>query len=517
MTPEDRQGLAGLRGRVSGHGNRGVAVPRANWQLGDHAVVVGAGMAGLVAARVLADHFARVTVIERDCLPAGPAPRTGVPQSRHIHILLARGMAVLDQLFPGLEDELLAAGAVTIDFPGDALWLSPAGWSQRFRPGLRLVSCSRPLLEWTVRRRLTASNTVGFLEGHKATGLTANDNKAAVTGVRLRARPHPPTAAAADPTLSAALVIDASGRSSRTPEWLRELGYPAPPETTINSFLGYATRAYARPQDAMADWRLLYVQAKPPETGRMGLLLPVEGDRWMVGLAGAGRDYPPTDEAGFLQFAASLRSPIIHDAIRHARPLSPIHGYRQTDNRWRHYEQAQRRPERLIVLGDAACTFNPIYGQGLTTAALAGVTLEQCLQAHRHTQPPDLAGLARRTHRALAHTTAAVWLLATGEDLRHPTTEGARPTLRTRLMHRYLNRLGPVATGNRTVNAAFLEVANLVHPPTALFHPSVLLPTLRGATPPLRTPPVAAVWDAQGEDEATTANKEAATHRPSST
>jgi 2-polyprenyl-6-methoxyphenol hydroxylase-like FAD-dependent oxidoreductase len=505
-------------GQVTGRGNRGVAAPHAHRQVGDHAVVVGAGMAGLVAARVLADHFTAVTVIDRDRLPAGPAPRAGVPQSRHIHILLARGMALLDQLFPGLEQELLAAGAVPIDFPGDAVWLSPAGWSQRFRPGLRLVSCSRPLLEWTVRRRLAAATTVGFLEGQEATGLTADNNSTVVTGIRLRTRPHPSAAVAPDSTLPAALVIDASGRSSRTPEWLGELGYPAPPETTINPFLGYATRAYARPKDAMTDWRLLYVQANPPQTGRMGLLLPVEGDRWMVGLAGAGRDYPPTDETGFLQFAASLRSPIIHDAIHHARPLSPIHGYRQTDNRWRHYEQAQRWPERLIVLGDAACTFNPIYGQGLTMAALAGATLQQCLQAHRHSQAPDdLAGLARRTHRALAHTTAAVWLLATGEDLRHPTTEGARPTLRTRLMHRYLNRLGPVATGNRTVNAAFLEVANLVRPPTALFRPNVLLPTLRGATPALRTPPITAGLDAQGGDKAATANQETAHHRPSST
>jgi 2-polyprenyl-6-methoxyphenol hydroxylase-like FAD-dependent oxidoreductase len=335
-----------------------------------------------------------------------------------------------------------------------------------------------------------------------------DDNRTAVTGVRLRAHPHASTAAAADSTLPAALVIDASGRSSRTPEWLRDLGYPAPPETTINSFLGYATRAYARPKGAMAAWRLLYVQAKPPDTGRMGLLLPVEGNRWMVGLAGTGGDYPPTDEAGFLQFAGSLRSPIIHDAIRHARPLSPIHGYRQTDNRWRHYERLRRWPERLIVLGDAACTFNPIYGQGLTMAALAGVTLQQCLQDHQHTQPTDdLTGLARRAHHALAHTTATVWLLATGEDLRYPTTASTRPDLRTRLMHRYLNRLGRVATGNRTVNAAFLEVANLVRPPTALFRPSVLLPTLRGATP-LRTPPTAGGWDAQGEDGVATADKE---------
>jgi 2-polyprenyl-6-methoxyphenol hydroxylase-like FAD-dependent oxidoreductase len=180
-------------GRVSGHGDRSVAAPRANGQLGDHAVVVGAGLAGLVAARILADHFTRVTVIERDRLPAWPTPRAGVPQSRHIHILLARGMALLDQLFPCLEEELLAAGAVPIDFPGDALCLSPAGWSERFRPGLRLVSCSRPLLEWTVRRRLAAADTVGFLEGQEATGLTAdnNNNKVAVTGGAAPTAPPP--------------------------------------------------------------------------------------------------------------------------------------------------------------------------------------------------------------------------------------------------------------------------------------------------------------------------------------
>jgi 2-polyprenyl-6-methoxyphenol hydroxylase-like FAD-dependent oxidoreductase len=507
-----------MGGPMGGHGNRGVGAAHANRELGDHAVVIGAGMAGLVAARVLADYFARVTVVERDRLPAAPTPRAGVPQSHHIHILLAQGMALLDRLFPGLEGELLAAGAVTIDFPGDVLWLSPAGWSRRFRPGLRLVSCSRPLLEWTVRRRLTASSRVGFLEGHEVTGLTANHHQTAVAGVRLRARPRPPATATAEPTLPAALVVDASGRNSRTPEWLRTLGYPAPTETVINPFIGYATRAYARPEGANADWRLLYVQAKPPDTGRMGLLLPVEGHRWMVGLAGAGRDYPPTDEAGFLQFAGSLRSPIIHDAIRHARPLSPIHGYRQTDNRWRHYERAERWPERLIVFGDAACTFNPVYGQGLTVAALAGVTLQQCLENHRRTQPADeLAGLARRAHRALARTTAAVWLLATGEDLRYPTTEGARPSLLTRLMHRYFNRLGRVATGNRTVNAAFLEVANLVRPPTSLFRPRVLLPTLRGATLALRTPPIAAGRDAQGEEEVATTDEETAPQRPSST
>ena len=468
---------------------RGEAGPGAS-ALGDHALVVGAGIAGLVAARVLADHFTRVTVVDRDRLPSEPAPRAGTPQSRQIHILLARGMDLLERRFPGLRAELLAAGAVTIDFPGDVVWLGPGGWSERFSPGLELVSCSRPLLEWAIRRRLGASPAVRFLQGQEVTGLTADLDTDEVTGVRLRARPGARTGADPTGTLAAELIIDASGRGSRAPAWLLALGYDPPSETVIEPLIGYATRAYARPDGHQADWRMLYVQASPPESGRVGGLLPVEGDRWLVALTGYGGDYPPTDEAGFLEFARNLRSPIIYDVIQHAAPLSPISGFQQADSRWRHYERAGRRRERLIVLGDAACTFNPVYGQGMTMAALAGATLEECLRTHRRDRPEgELAGLARRAHRELARTTRTAWLLATGEDLHHPTTRGARPDLRTRLMHRYLNRLGRVMTSNRTVNAAFLDVANLIRPPAALFHPRVLGPTLRGPAHVLSAPP----------------------------
>jgi 2-polyprenyl-6-methoxyphenol hydroxylase-like FAD-dependent oxidoreductase len=400
-------------------------------------------------------------------------------------------MAVLEQQFPGLEAELLAAGAATIDFPGDVVWLGPAGWSERFRPGLELVSCSRPLLEWTIQRRLAADPAVRFLQGHEVIGLTVNEAATEVTGVHLRARPEARVDGAVPATLAADLTIDASGRSSRMPDWLRAVGYGPPRETVINPYIGYATRAYARPESQHGDWQMLYVQANPRESGRLGGLLPVEDNRWLVALSGYGRDYPPTDEAGFLEFARNLRSPIIYEAIAQARPLSPIHGFRQTSNRWRHYEQAERWPERLIVLGDAACTFNPVYGQGITMAALAGATLEACLRAHQgDVNAGGLAGLAHRAHRDLARTTRTAWLLATGEDLRHPATEGARPNLQTRLMHRYLSRLLRVMTGNQTVNAAFLDVANLVRPPTALLHPRVLIPTLRGPTHVLQTPPI---------------------------
>jgi 2-polyprenyl-6-methoxyphenol hydroxylase-like FAD-dependent oxidoreductase len=460
----------------------------------EHAIVVGASMAGLLAARVLSGHFARVTVVERDRLPEGPAFRKGVPQSRHLHALLARGAALMERLFPGLQAELRAAGAVTVAWPGDVLMLTRGGWCRRFRPGISVISCSRELLEWHVRRRLATSARIHLLQECDAVGLVPSEDGTAVTGVRVRSRPGRDPRFPAPEDLRADLVVDASGRDSRTPEWLAALGYPRPQQSRITSFLGYSSRYYAPLADFQDDWRVLFLQANPPADVRGGGLFPVEGNRWLVTLAGAGRDYPPTDDAGFLEFARGLRSPILYETIRRAQPLTPVVGYQRTDNQLRHYERLRRFPERLLVLGDAVCAFNPIYGQGMTVAAQAAVLLHHTLREQERRQPSgELAGLARRFQRRLAKANATPWLMATGEDLRVPGTEGARPDLSTRLMHRYLDRVLAVATENATVNRAFLEVLNLLRPPTRLFEPSVLVRVLRGRrmpeslAPPTRT------------------------------
>jgi 2-polyprenyl-6-methoxyphenol hydroxylase-like FAD-dependent oxidoreductase len=444
-----------------------------------HAVVIGASMAGLLAARVLGDHFPRVTVVERDRLPPGPAFRPGVPQSRHLHVLLQRGRLVLEELFPGLIAELRAAGAQDLDWPGDFLWLSPGGWGQRFRPGLQMLSLSRELLEWGVRRRLEAAGRVQFLQQCEVVALLADHGGSSVTGVRLRRRQAEEAAGGAGGVLPADLVVDASGRNSRAPRWLEELGYAPPPEVVVNSFLGYASRSYARPRDLLLDWQALFFQAQPPALARAGALFPVEGDRWIVTLAGAGRDYPPTDDDGFLAFARSLRSPILASALEHAEPLSSIAGYQRTENQRRRYERMARRPERFLVLGDAVCAFNPIYGQGITVAALDALLLADCLRRQRRRPGGEWTGLAEQFQRRLARSNATPWLMATGEDLRYPTTEGARPGPPTRLFHRYLDRLVAASTDNRWVSRVFLRVLHLLAPPTALFRPSVLIPSLR--------------------------------------
>jgi 2-polyprenyl-6-methoxyphenol hydroxylase-like FAD-dependent oxidoreductase len=435
----------------------------------DHAVVLGGSLAGLVAARVLTDHFDRVTLVERDRFPTGATFRPGIPQSRHLHVLWTRGLELLEELFPGLEKTLIHAGAVELGIPADVLWLTAAGWRDRFDV-TRMLTFSRPLLDWAVRTRLTTGGApLDVLEDHEAVGLIPRGRD--VAGVELRS----------GESIAADLVVDATGRGSRAPAWLATLGYPAPPETLVDPLLGYASRFYAIPSGFDPGWKALYLQADPPGTRRTGGLFPQEGGRWICSLSGAGRDYGPTDEKAFLDFAKGLRDPVLYEAIRDAEPLTPITGFRRTANHRRHYERLPAWPRGFVVMGDAACAFNPIYGQGMSVAAISAVELDRCLRE----SPRDLE---RRFQRRVARSGAGAWLISTGEDLRYRETEAAPTGLRTRLTNAYVDRVVAAANVDRRVCASLLDVLALSSTPVSLFSPAVLArvaaTTVRSATRP---------------------------------
>lgn len=436
------------------------------------AVVIGGSLVGLMAARVLTDYFEQVTIVERDRFPAGPQPRAGVPQARHLHVLLARGSHIIQRLFPGIDAELDAAGAPRVELGYDTAIYTRGGWAPRFHSGIFTRSVSRALLEHAVRARLLADGRVRILEGWQADALIASPDGARVTGITMQAR----GGSAETQTLDAALVVDASGRASRAPEWLQSLGYDAPQETVINAFLGYASRWYEKPAGFDVFWKDLLIASLPPYNARGGGLWEVEDGRWVVTLAGANRDYPPTDEAGFMDFARSLPVPELYDAIRQARPLGEIYGYQRTENRWRHYERLSRWPEGFAVLGDAACGFNPIYGQGMTVGAMQVEMLESCLREG------GLPGVGRRFQKKMPAVVRAAWLMATGEDFRYPATEGGRPDLPSRLVQRYVDRFQVLLAGDTGMARAFLEVTNLLQPPEALFRPAFAWRVLRGGS-----------------------------------
>jgi 2-polyprenyl-6-methoxyphenol hydroxylase-like FAD-dependent oxidoreductase len=435
------------------------------------AVVIGGSMAGMLAARILAEHFDRVTIIERDCYPDGPQPRPGLSQARHLHALLLRGREIFEKLFPGLSDELKSAGAEVVDAAYDLAWYTPGGWGIRFRSGLEMLTFSRDLLDWIVRRRLAAFTGVGFMEGMEATGLLTDAAGQNVIGVSARSRQKEKNARDMAVNIDADLVVDAGGRASKAPQWLCALGYRAPAETVVNSHLGYASRIYARPAGWQADWLGVFSQAAPPKLPRAGLIFPIENNRWIVTLGGGGGDYPPTDEAGFLEFARSLPNPLLYETIRDANPLTGISGNRSTQNRLLHYERLARQPERFIALGDGVCAFNPVYGQGMTNAALGALELDRLL---RERSSDDLGGLARDFQRRLAKVNAGCWMLATSEDHRYHGAEGGSPGLTSRVMHWYMDQVIRLSTESIPVRRLFLEVQQMLKPPTAMFGPRMI-------------------------------------------
>lgn len=446
---------------------------RGNRQVGSsqsrHAVVLGGSLAGLLAARVLADHYERVTLIERDIYPDTTATRKGIPQANHVHGLLARGREILEELFPGVQEEMIAAGAPVVDMANEIAWFTPAGWGPRFQSELKVLAFTRPLLDLHVRRRLAENSRVRILDNTEVVRLLPDGKTDRLGGVLIC-----PRASDADRRvareLRADLVLDATGRGSRTPRWLEELGYEPPEEIVIDAQLAYASRLYRIPEHFDADWHCAYVQAAPPEQKRGAILFKVEDNRWLVTLIGRGGEVPPDDELGFLKFARSLPVFTIFEAICTAEPLTPIKTHRATQNRLRRYERTTL-PENFLLLGDAVCAFNPVYGQGMTTAALGAMALSECLREAD-------GNLSRRFQKRLAKINSTPWLLATGEDYRYRETVGGAPSMTTRFMHRYMDQVVQLATHSVPVRKVLLQAFNMLTPPTALFHPRVLFPVL---------------------------------------
>ncbi len=439
-----------------------------------HAIVIGASMAGLLAARVLSDHFERVTVVERDRFPESEQARKGVPQGRHIHILLNKGASILADLFPDLFPALVQDGAIPVDRVADTSWYHFGVWKARFESNLKGYMQSRPFLEWHVRDQLMKRTNVSFIEGCEVAELCATADNSHITGVHLRY--HNPERSEED--RFADLVVDASGRGSRSPQWLTALGYGKVEESRVQVDVGYATRIYQPPKHVSPDWKVLIVFPTPSDGKRAGAIFPIEGNRWMVTLFGWSRDYPPDDETGFLAYARSLPMPDLYEAIKEAEPLTTIATHKYPANQRRHYERLSRFPEGLIILGDAACSFDPIYGQGMTAAALEASTLNTCL--HQRSSARIYGSgtdLAHGFQKAIAKVLDVPWLLATNEDFRFPETQGHRPRW-TGLLHWYTRRLFGLAASDPRTTLRSYEVLNMIKPPTALFEPRILFAVL---------------------------------------
>jgi 2-polyprenyl-6-methoxyphenol hydroxylase-like FAD-dependent oxidoreductase len=450
-------------------------------QVGDRAVVLGASMAGLLAARVLADAYAQVTVVDRDPLPEGSAQRRGVPQGHHLHALLARGQQVLEELFPGLTAALVAQGVPAGDMLANARLYLSGHRLQQAHTGLVMLCASRPVLEGQVRARVQALPNVALLDSCDIKGLAATPDGRRVTGARVRRG----EGGSAEDVLGADLVVDATGRGSRTPVWLEALGYARPARDEVRIGLGYATRNYRLPRGALGG-DLAALHGLTPKHPRGGALQVLDAGRLMVTLGGVLGDHPPTDPDGFLAFARSLRFPDIYETIRDAEPLDDPVAFRFPASVRHRYERLTRFPDGLLVLGDAVSSFNPIYGQGITVAALEALALR------RHLEP----GIRPQPHRFFADLARVVdvpWEIAAGGDLIFPGVPGRR-ALKARMVGAYMARLHAAAAHDATLAGAFVRVIGMVAPPQSLLGPGVALRVLGGS---LRAATGANVWGNQ--------------------
>lgn len=429
-------------------------------KIGDHAVVLGASMSGLLGAAVLADFYDQVTLVERDALGEGAANRRGVPQGRHPHALLARGAQTLEELFPGILDQLAADGApVWSDGDLSRLHVSFGGhrmvhWGRsplaEELPGM--YQPSRPFLEAHVRQRVSELPNVRMLDHREVLGLTATEDRRRVTGVRI----------SGGRVLPADLVVDAMGRAAHTPAFLESLGYERPPEDHIVVRTTYVSQSLRLPPEALAEEAVLISPARGRPTGMF--LGHNENDSWLFTVFGMAGRQPPRGLGGMLAFAEEFAPAHVLAALRFGEPLAPVVQHRLPSSQWRRYDKMRRFPDGLLVTGDAMCSFNPIYGQGMSVAGMEALALRSAL---RH---GDTA-LSRRYFRAASKSIGVAWRLGAGTDLAFPEVVGRR-TPATRLTQRYADWVLRACEQDAAVHAQFMRVTGLVDPPAKLFHPS---------------------------------------------
>lgn len=436
------------------------------------AAVIGGSIAGLMAARVLADHFDHVVILDRDTPPDGPQDRKCVPQGPHVHALLPAGGDALQELFPGLLEELVSAGGIVFDAGSEIRWFIGGVWRVQKTFGIPGYSQSRAFLEFYVRQHVHRLANVECRYGCEVLGLLVERSAKRVEGLRAR------TGNSAE-DLRADLVVDCSGRGSRLFTWLQEAGFGKPGERTVSIHIGYSSRIYRPPSGWKRDWVLLMISPTPPNRFKTAAIFVIEGGNWMVTLGGRCRDYPPHDEEGFLKFAREVEQPEAYELIRAAEPLTPIVVHRFPASVRLDYARLEPFPTGLLPLGDSIASFNPVYGQGMTVAALEALALRKSLRNCR-SLGFDPQQFRRNYFQEAERIVDHAWAMAAGADLNYRGAEGKRPP-GSKLTRLYMKQVLGLCAYDAEVAREWMCVAGMLKRPVALFQPRIVRRVLRHA------------------------------------
>jgi 2-polyprenyl-6-methoxyphenol hydroxylase-like FAD-dependent oxidoreductase len=440
---------------------------RGSRQLGRRAVVIGAGMGGLAAAGALARDFERVDILERDRLSPSAGSRSGTPQDRHPHGLLAGGLRALDQIFPGFKRDLAAAGAVPVSFAREVQLERPdVGVLPKRDFGISVLCATRPLIELVLRRRAEAVENIALRPASRVTGIVPAAGGDGVRGVRFV------NGSGRSETLDADLVVDASGRGAPTLTLLDALGWDRPQMTEIGVDLSYHTAVVEIPPTATPDWKLVLTQPDPPRLALHSVLVPTEDGRWIIAIADHNATSWIETWDAFLEAACSLITPTVHNALRYAEPLEGIRHYRFPVSTWKHFERLPRLPRGVLPVADAFCRFNPIHGQGMSSAAQQASLLQDVLDWAAVDSEP-IAAVQAGFMAEVASVLETPWMMSTSADLAFPQTRGQRPDnfAEAREFEAALFR---AAVADPVVHRAMIEVAQLLQPQSRLQEPDIM-------------------------------------------
>ncbi|MDB5056472.1 MAG: monooxygenase FAD-binding protein [Bacilli bacterium] len=432
-----------------------------------HAVVIGGGISGLLAARVLAGHFEKVTVFEKDNIPTDPDFRKGVPHDRQPHLMNTKGEMIISKYFPGFYEEIdkeVDEEIARLNTESFAFFQNGC-WKVHCKTRVDSHLMSRPFLEYHVRRRLQDFQNIHFLQGHHVDEWVIDKVNNRVKGISFKNQESRLENIQAD------LFVDASGRGSRMPKWLESNGYGILSEEKVEVNVAYLSQIFPRSQKE--DFTAILIYPTAPEDTRMGVIFPMEANRWHVSMVGLLGDHPKISDDGLKEFAKSLTRPDIYDAIHNLTPLSPVSSFRFPANVRRYYERMAKLPDNLIAIGDAVCSFNPIYGQGMSVAAMESEALDVILSRKANSQH-----FSKYYFKKIKKIINNAWMASIGEDLRYPLVKGKR-SLMIKFSHWYLAQLFELSSFNAKICGTFFEVQMCIEKPTKLFKPSIFFKVIQ--------------------------------------
>lgn len=427
----------------------------------NRAVVAGGSISGKLAARVLSEFFNEVIVIEKDEKNDHVINRKGVPQGHQGHVLLKSGEEIIEELFPGIIEELSLNGSKKSDFAGDLFWSHHGTQKIRFNSSVFISQQSRPLLEWQLQQRLEKTPNINFRFGCRVKNVTFSNHE--INSVVIEDKEGSETELLAD------LVIDASGAAALHNQWLRESRYELPNKTEIKIDLFYASMVYKKIPSELMSWHSLLAYPNPPEVDRGGMISPIEGNRMLVTLIGYGTKEVPKDLGSFLECARTLEQPELYEAIKNVLPLSKnVQVYRFPALRRYHFEKLKEIPSGLLVIGDAFCRVDPVFAQGMSLAAMEAKALRELLM-----QELDAKKVTKRYYKKVSRIIDIPWLIALTEDFRFRTTSGSKP-IGLPILQWYVKKVVAACSHNENVYTRFIQVLHLKSRPISLAHPGIL-------------------------------------------